>query len=205
MFEPSERAERDPSLLRVSHADRDRTLEILRDAAADGRLDTDEFEGRVESALTAHTFADLEQLTADLPVAAPAPPAVRAPAPPAPADEEAVQWRVTGLPFRREGAWMVPRVIEIHVHGGSARLDYTVARLPEGGQSTLRISMHGGRLRVTVPPGIAVDMSGISWHGGRVRDNASRHAVPGVAVTHVITVTGSTHGGSFRVEASGTK
>jgi hypothetical protein len=203
--EPSGRAERDPSLLRVSHADRERVVEILRDAAADGRLDIDELEERVERALTARTFADLEPLTADLPVAAPAPSAVRAPAPTAPADGEVVRWQVSGQRLVREGAWMVPRIVEIEVHGGSARLDYTVARLPQGGQSTLRISTHGGSVRLTVPPGIAVDLSGISTYGGRVRDHVSRHAVPGAAVTHVITVTGSTHGGSVRVEASDPK
>ncbi len=204
---PGGRAERDPSLLRVSHEDRDRVVEILRDAAADGRLDIDELEERVERVLTARTFADLEPLTADLPVAAPAPPAVRAPvpAPVVPAEGEVVRWHVAGQRLRREGAWLVPRVIELDVHGGSARLDYTVARLPEGGQSTLRVSTHGGSVRLTVPPGVAVDLSGIETYGGRVRDNASRHAVPGVPVTHVITVTGSTHGGSVRVEASGAK
>ncbi|MFJ3305213.1 DUF1707 domain-containing protein [Streptomyces sp. NPDC086549] len=204
---PSGRAERDPRLLRVSHADRDRMVEILRDAAADGRLDIDELEERVERALTARTFADLEPLADDLPVAAPAPPTVRAPASTAPAaaDGEVERWHVNGQRLRREGAWVVPRIIELDVHGGSARLDYTLARLPEGGQSTLRISTHGGSVRLTVPPGVAVDLSGISTHGGRVRDNASRHAVPGAAVTHVITVTGSTHGGSVRVEASDAK
>ncbi|WP_427919057.1 DUF1707 SHOCT-like domain-containing protein [Streptomyces sp. cg40] len=200
--EPSGRAERDPLLLRVSHADRDRMVEILRDAAADGRLDIDELEERVERALTARTFADLAPLTEDLPVAAPAPPAVPVPAS---TDGEVERWQVHGEKLLREGAWTVPRVVEINVHGGSARLDYTLARLPEGGQSTLRVSTHGGSVRLTVPPGIAVDLSGISTYGGRVRDNASRHAVPGVAVTHVITVTGSTHGGSVRVEASDAK
>lgn len=202
--EPKGRPEPDPRLLRVSHADRDRMVEILRDAAADGRLDTDELEERVERALTARTFADLEPLAEDLPVAAPAPPSVRAPEPTTGADGEVARWHVHGERFRREGAWAVPRVIELDVHGGSARMDYTLARLPEGGRSTLRISTHGGSVRLTVPPGIAVDLSGISTHGGRVRDNASRHAVPGAVVSHVITVTGSTHGGSVRVEASRT-
>ncbi|MEV0324390.1 DUF1707 domain-containing protein [Streptomyces sp. NPDC050658] len=198
----SGRPKGDPSLLRVSHADRDRMVEILRDAAADGRLEFDELEERVERALTARTFADLEPLAEDLPVAAPTPPAVQLPAPAAPADGEAERWSVSGQRLRREGAWTVPRVIELNLHGGSARLDYTVARLPEGGRSTIRVSAHGGRLRLTVPPGIAVDLSGISAHGGQIRDNASRHTLPGTAVTHVITVTGSTHGGSVRVEAS---
>jgi hypothetical protein len=93
-------------------------------------------------------------------------------------------------------------VIELEVHGGSARLDYTLARLPQGGASTVRVSTYGGSVRLRVPPWIAVDLSGISTHGGRVRDRASRRAVPGVPVAHVITVTGATHGGSVRVEAS---
>lgn len=202
------RAERDPRLLRVSHADRDRMVEILRDAAADGRLEIEELEERVERALTARTFADLEPLAQDLPVVAPVPPTVRLPAP-APAattaEGQVVRWQSSGLRLVREGAWMVPRIVELETHGGSARLDYTVARLPEGGHSTLRITTRGGRVRLTVPPGVAVDTSGIATYGGRVRDNASRHAVPGVPVTHVITVTGSTHGGSVRVEMSGAK
>jgi hypothetical protein len=206
--QPGDRAERDPRLMRISHADRDRMVEILRDAAADGRLDGDELDERLERALTARTFADLEPLAADLPVAAPAAPPVPTPAPVAPArgeDGEAVRWQSSGQRLRREGAWMVPRVIELELHGGSARLDYTIARLPQGGHSTLRISTHGGSVRLTVPPGVAVDLSGIETHGGRVRDDASRHAAPGTAVTHVITVTGSTHGGRVRVEPSDTK
>ncbi|WP_053207000.1 DUF1707 SHOCT-like domain-containing protein [Jiangella muralis] len=201
--------EPDPRLLRVSHADRDRMVEILRDAAADGRLDTSELEERVERALNARTFADLEPLTEDLPVAAPAPPAVpdalasaSASAEVAGAADEVVRWQAAGQRFRREGAWTVPRVIELGVIGGSARLDYTVARLPEGGRSALRISTSGTRLRLTVPPDVAVDLSGVSATGSRVRDHASRQAVPG-AVTHVITVTGTMFGGSLRVDPSG--
>ncbi|WP_157987416.1 DUF1707 SHOCT-like domain-containing protein [Jiangella endophytica] len=200
--EPGDRAEPDPSLLRVSHADRDRAVEILRDAAADGRLDTDELEERVERALTARTFADLEPLMEGLPVAPPAPPAVVPPPPAAPAPtDDVVHWQVAGQRFRREGAWTVPPVIELGMMGGSARLDYTVAQLPAGGRSTLRISTAGGRLRLIVPPGVAVDLSGLSPTGGRIRDHASRRATPGT-VTHVITVTGTMFGGSLRVDAS---
>lgn len=186
-------------------------VEILRDAAAEGRLDTDELSERVERALTARTFADLEPLTADLPAVAPAPPVVRAPGPsapsaaaaavPVPADGDVVKWQTSGQRLTREGAWAVPRVVEIESVGGSVRLDYTLARLPEGGHSTLRISTSGGKVRLTVPSHIAVDLSGVSTVGGKIRDHVSRHAAPG-AVTHVITVTGTTYGGSVRVEAS---
>ncbi|PZF80218.1 DUF1707 SHOCT-like domain-containing protein [Jiangella anatolica] len=186
--------EPDKQLMRVSHADRDRMVEILRDAAADGRLDTDELEERVERALTARTFADLEPLTEGLPVAAPGV-----------ADDHVVHWQAAGQRFRREGAWTVPKVIELGVIGGSARLDYTQARLPEGGQSTLRLAASGSRVRLIVPPGVAVDLSGVAATGGRIRDHAARHATPGTPVTHVIVVTGATFGGSLRVEASRAK
>ncbi|MFI8456118.1 DUF1707 domain-containing protein [Kitasatospora sp. NPDC085464] len=222
--EPGGRVERDPSLLRVSHADRDRMVEILRDAAADGRLDAEELEERLERALTARTFADLAPLTEDLPVAPLVPPTVPTAAParlhaapdhaslpaapaamPATAGGDAERWQVTGHRLRREGAWVVPHTIELEVYGGSARLDYTLARLPGGGHSSIRIDLHGGNVRLLLPPGVAVDLSGITTFGGKVRDHASRHALPGVAVTHVITVTGSTYGGSLRVDASHAK
>ena len=55
-----------PPSLRASHADRDRTVEVLRDAAGDGRLTPSELDERVEAALTARTGSELAALTADL-------------------------------------------------------------------------------------------------------------------------------------------
>lgn len=192
----------DASRMGVAHAARDRMVEILRDAAADGRLDTDELEERVERALTARTFADLAPLTEGLPVAAPAPPpALSSPVPSPAGADDVVRWHVAGQRLRREGAWTVPPVVELGMMGGSARLDYTVAQLPAGGRSTLRISTAGGRLRLIVPPGVAVDLTGIAATGGRIRDHASRHTAPGT-VTHVITVTGTMFGGSVRVDSA---
>jgi hypothetical protein len=201
---------RDPRLLRVSHADRDRVVEILRVAAGDGRLDAEELDERVERALQARTFADLEPLTEDLPVPPLAPPrvpgvvAVPAGVPrDLDAERDAVSWSVQGMPFRREGAWVVPRLIRLDVHGGTARLNYTFARLPEGGTSEIHLSVHGGSVRLMVPPGIAVDASAVSWHGGTLRDRSLRHGGFGVPVTHVITLTGSIHGGSVKVQLAG--
>jgi hypothetical protein len=53
--------------LRASYEDRDRTVEILRVAAGDGRLTAAELDERVEAALTARTSGELAALTADLP------------------------------------------------------------------------------------------------------------------------------------------
>ena len=56
--------------LRASDADRDRVIELLRAAIADGRLDLAEFDERLDTALAARTIDELAPLTADL-IAAP--------------------------------------------------------------------------------------------------------------------------------------
>ena len=56
------------SELRASDADRERVVEMLPRAAADGQLTVDELEERVPSAYTARTRKDLEPLIADLSV-----------------------------------------------------------------------------------------------------------------------------------------
>jgi Domain of unknown function (DUF1707) len=53
--------------LRASDADRDAVTEQLREAAGEGRLEPDELEERVDSALRARTYGELARLVADLP------------------------------------------------------------------------------------------------------------------------------------------
>jgi Domain of unknown function (DUF1707)/Domain of unknown function (DUF4190) len=66
--------------MRVSTVDRDRAVEVLAKAYTEGRLTKDEHDTRVEQAMTASTFADLDAVVADLPSYSP--PACRPPAPP---------------------------------------------------------------------------------------------------------------------------
>jgi hypothetical protein len=54
--------------MRAGDADRDRVVEILKLAYSEGRLSKDEYDGRLEHALSARTYADLDQLVTDLPV-----------------------------------------------------------------------------------------------------------------------------------------
>lgn len=53
--------------LRASDADREHVAEQLRKAAVEGRLDTDELEERLETALSARTYGQLAPLLRDLP------------------------------------------------------------------------------------------------------------------------------------------
>jgi len=55
--------------MRAADADRDRVVGILNTAYSEGRLSKDEYDARLESALSARTYSDLDQIVADLPAA----------------------------------------------------------------------------------------------------------------------------------------
>jgi Domain of unknown function (DUF1707) len=56
------------SQLRASHAEREQVIDLLKAAFVQGRLAMDELDLRVGSALTSRTYAELADLTADIPV-----------------------------------------------------------------------------------------------------------------------------------------
>ena len=55
--------------MRAADADRDGVVERLNIAYSEGRLSKDEHDGRLENALSARTYAELDQLVTDLPAA----------------------------------------------------------------------------------------------------------------------------------------
>ena len=57
--------------MRACDADRDRVVEFLQRAYSEGRLSKDEYDLRLDKALAARTYSDLDQLVADLPAARP--------------------------------------------------------------------------------------------------------------------------------------
>jgi hypothetical protein len=57
--------------MRASDSDRDHVVELLNVAYSEGRLSKEEYDGRLENAFSARTYADLDQIVADLPVARP--------------------------------------------------------------------------------------------------------------------------------------
>jgi hypothetical protein len=54
--------------LRSSHADREQAVDVLKAAFVHGRLSKDEFDLRVGQVLVSQTYADLDAVTADIPV-----------------------------------------------------------------------------------------------------------------------------------------
>ena len=65
----------DASQMRAADTDRDRAAELLRAAAAEGRITFEELDERVSQAYAAKTFADLQAITHDLPGPGITPPA----------------------------------------------------------------------------------------------------------------------------------
>lgn len=55
------------SFVRASDADRDQVADRLKQATAEGRLNTDELEYRLEKVFSSRTYRQLERLTQDLP------------------------------------------------------------------------------------------------------------------------------------------
>ncbi|MDH6120493.1 hypothetical protein ABH930_003768 [Kitasatospora sp. GAS204A] len=53
--------------MRAAHTDRDRTVDVLKAAYAEGRLSADEYSARFDLANQAQTYGQLAQLVADLP------------------------------------------------------------------------------------------------------------------------------------------
>ncbi|MFE6358093.1 MULTISPECIES: DUF1707 SHOCT-like domain-containing protein [Streptomyces] len=165
--------------LRASHDDREVVVEQLRDAAAEGRIDLDELDARLEQALKSRTHAELAVLTADLPK------------PQATEDRSPLVLR--GGMFgasRGPGRWEVPRRVIAHGGVGGVKIDFTrvECRLKE-----VAVEAFGETSGVTIvlPDGWAADTSGMDPGVGGLKDETTSDRLPG---TPLIRLTGS--GGS---------
>src|SRR6201987_4608923 len=67
--------------MRAADADRDRAVSYLATAYTEGRLAKDEYDARLETALAARTYSDLDQVVTDLPGARVGPVPLRGPNP----------------------------------------------------------------------------------------------------------------------------
>jgi Domain of unknown function (DUF1707) len=147
--------------MRVSDRDRDQVAQILQAAFAEARLDDDEFDERMRSALTARTAADLDKLTADLPAAAP--PAARVtPAAGRKPGRFAIAYKNS---IRRGGRWQVPERFTSVVYKGDGWLDLRAAELT-GPSTTVLAIAYKSRIDVLVPPGVRVELDGFGVSKG---------------------------------------
>jgi hypothetical protein len=150
--------------LRASDADRERTADLLRSAAGEGRLTMEELEERLHSAYAARTHAELDGLTADVVVRDRTGAATRRM--PVRPGEEGTNWLISVMSGReRKGRWRVGRRCHvINVMGGSD-LDLNDAELGgERVEMTVFCLMGGAEIRV--PDGLNVEVSEFAFMGG---------------------------------------
>jgi Domain of unknown function (DUF1707)/Cell wall-active antibiotics response 4TMS YvqF len=122
---------------------------MLGEAMGDGRLTADEHLERVQHACSARTLGELAELTADL--AAPSAQPVRL-------DGGRVISGIFG-PARRDGRWVVPESVTVTAMFGEVDVDFTQAIL-QARHVRLFATVIGGRLRLIVPDGVSVVVTG---------------------------------------------
>lgn len=162
--------------LRASHDDREAVVEQLRDAAAEGRIDLDELDSRLEQALKSRTHAELAVLTADLPK----------PQSPEPQPPLVLKGGMHGV-SRGPGRWEVPGHVIAHGGLAGAKIDFSRAecRLTE-----VTVEAYGEAAGVTIiiPDGWAADTSGMDPGIGGLKDKTTPDRLAG---TPLIRLTGT--------------
>ncbi|MFE1285474.1 DUF1707 domain-containing protein [Streptomyces sp. NPDC058751] len=191
--------------LRASDADRERVAEQLRDALAEGRLDMEEFEERLEATYAARTYGELTPITRDLPGAATAP---RVSMVKQPVDdgswgsrivggEGSSSWAVAVLSgFERKGRWTVPKRFNSFAFMGGGEIDLREANFADREVVVNCVAVMGG-LNVIVPPGVEVVVRGIGIMGGFDHREEGRPGDPGAPR---VIVTGFAFWGGVGVE-----
>ncbi|MFF4490908.1 DUF1707 domain-containing protein [Streptomyces sp. NPDC001544] len=200
--------------LRASDADRERVAEVLRDALAEGRLDMEEFEERLEATYKARTYGELTPITCDLPVpgtGAGAAPAVSLRKEPAASGDWA--GRIVGgegssagavaimSGFQRKGRWTVPKRFTCFAFWGGGEIDLREAYFADREVEITCISIMGG-MQVVVPPGVEVVVRGLGIMGGF---DHREEGVPGEPGAPRVIVNGFAFWGGVGVERKVTR
>jgi hypothetical protein len=162
--------ERPNAHLRASDEDRDRVVDVLREALMSGRLTQDEHAERLEATLMAKTLGELEPITHDLvvPDTDPVPGRassripIEAPARPEDSFESLVGIFGGG---ERKGRWRVKRRTNVLAVFGGYDLDMTDAVF-EGREVVISTFAMFGGVSITVPDGVEVRNHGNGIFGG---------------------------------------
>ncbi|WP_187282450.1 MULTISPECIES: DUF1707 domain-containing protein [unclassified Streptomyces] len=159
--------------MRASDAERERVAETLREAVAEGRLEMDEFEQRLDATFKARTHGELVPLVRDLP--APGGPEAAAVAG---RKGSSANWpaRIGGAPtssgafafwggFSRKGRWTVGPKFTAFAMWGGGEIDLREAHFAERDVVIRCFTIMGG-MQVTVPPDLNVQVNGLGVMGG---------------------------------------
>ena len=169
--------------LRAGDADRERVAAVLRDAAAEGRLDLGELDERLGQVYAAKTYGELEPLVRDLPT------------PSSPSFDPDPDSDVAGLPtsggavalmseFKRQGRWAVPRTFKCLAFWGGGTIDLREAFIRHGAVKIRAFAIMGG-IDVVVGEDANVHVTGLGIMGGfdQGASGAGARGAPVVVVT----------------------
>jgi hypothetical protein len=192
----------DPRVMRASDADRERAAEVLREAAAEGRLSMDELNERLDLIYAAKTYAELAPVTADLPSTA---------------AEEGTRLATSAGPFGmgnrfggeatgtvavailggfvRKGDWVAPAKLSAVAILGGGEIDLRDARFAEHTVTINAVTIMGG-IQITVPEDADVQVNGIGIMGGFDHSAAG----PGSPGGPRIVINGFAFGGGVAIE-----
>lgn len=186
-LEPLARAE-----LRASHEDRDIVVDQLRVAAGDGRIDAEELDQRIEAALNARTYGELDRLIKDLPPSAQAAGVVRR------TEVEASQSiTISHGNTHKRGAWLVPRRLVVTVRHGSVLLDFTEAVFHGVREVEVALDVRHSNVRVIVPDGSTADATAVNARHANVNQ---RNLGAGGPDAIRLVITGQAHHSNVRVQ-----
>ena len=150
-------------VLRASDADRDRVIELLRAAIADGRLDPVEFDERLDAALAARTIDALAPLTADLTAVPGSDGALTLPLAGTQAEQttELLTIKEKHGTVRRDGRWTLPHRLVLRTAWCGVMLDLTRA-VRSAPELVIELRVRGGNVELVLAPGMVVDANELS-------------------------------------------
>lgn len=173
--------------LRAADSDREKISTLLREAAGEGRLSLDELDDRLARLYEARTYAELQELIADLPYEE-----LSTRARERAFDEIALgktpKFAVAFLSgFQKKGSWSVSGQFTAITVMGGGQIDLRDVRMIEG-EVTIRVFAMMGGVQITVPTdadlivdGFAV-MGGFNHHEGDRQGRGPRIRVTGFAL-----------------------
>lgn len=155
--------------LRVTTGQRENSVAVLREAAADGRLDFDELDQRVGTALHARTRGDLAAVLMDLVPSAQMDTTLETVAPLG--EGPGFRWEeplvIDGNWLRNtvlQGKWEVPPFLEVNTGMGYVKLDMTHATC-RSRVIDLMITSSSGTITLVIPQGWCVDTTEVQTNG----------------------------------------
>lgn len=187
--------------VRVGYRERDAVVAALQEAAGDGRLSMAELDDRLEAALQAKTYADLDPLVADLSVELPShglsSAGSQAQRPPSAgySREDPLRLDAGMGTEKRGGAWTVPPFMLINQGLGSVKLNCLEAT-PAAQLIEIEVLGGAGSIVLVLPDGWAVDADRLSQSWGSKSVKVPQEPAPGKPL---LVIYGALGLGSFKV------